>query len=118
MGGHDTPEAIHAETRRYIVVFAALAALTVLTVAVSYLHLYLDMAMGVAVLLAMVIASVKAALVAGYFMHLLNERKTIYAILALTIFFFSLVMILPAGAFADHNGTSTEVAHEGAGEHN
>jgi len=94
-------------------VFAALAALTIITVAVSYL----DLSIGLAVTLAMVVASVKGTLVAAYFMHLLDERKTIYAILALTMFFLVVLMILPAGAFGDHNGASTEVAREADGEH-
>ncbi len=113
MSAHDSPEAIQAETRKYIMVFAALAVLTVITVAVSYL----DLSIGLAVTLAMIVASVKGTLVAAYFMHLLDERKTIYAILGLTMFFFVVLMILPVGAFSDHNGASTEVAHEVDGEH-
>jgi caa(3)-type oxidase subunit IV len=35
----------------------------------------------------MFVASIKAFLVAGYFMHLLSERKMIYGILAATVFF-------------------------------
>lgn len=113
MGHHDTPEAIQAETRKYIMVFAALAVLTIITVAISYL----DVGIGMAVLLAMVVAVTKGSLVAAYFMHLIDERKTIYWILALTVVFFVALMVIPAGTFADHTGTSTEVAHEGAEEH-
>lgn len=96
MSAH-TPEEIRQETRRYLVIFAALAGLTVVTVAVSYL----DLPTSTAVVLAMVIATIKGSLVAGYFMHLLDEQKVIYAILALTIFFFMLVFVLPAGTFAN-----------------
>jgi cytochrome c oxidase subunit 4 len=110
--GHDNPEAIKAETRRYMMVFAALAALTIMTVAVSYLHL----SIGMAVVVAMIVASVKGTLVAAYFMHLLDERKTIYWILGLTFTFFAVLLLLPAGAVADHIGTSTEVAQQGVGE--
>ena len=113
MGHHDTPEAIQAETRKYVMVFAALAVLTVITVAVSYL----DVGMGMAVTLAMVVAVTKGSLVAAYFMHLIDERKTIYWILGLTVIFFAALMLLPAGTFADHTGASTEVLQEGAGEH-
>ena len=38
--------------------------------------------------MALVIACGKAFLVAGYFMHLISERKMIYGILAFTVFFF------------------------------
>ena len=113
MSAHDSPEAIQAETRKYIMVFAALGGFTIITVGVSYL----DLSIGLAVTLAMIVASVKGTLVAAYFMHLLDERKTIYAILALTMFFFFLLMVLPASAFSDHNGTTTEVARELDGEH-
>lgn len=113
MSTHDSPEAIQAETRRYIMVFAALATLTMVTVAVSYL----DLSIGLAVTLAMIVATVKGSLVAAYFMHLLDERKMIYAILALTAVFFIFLMVVPPGAFADHIGTSTEVAREADGEH-
>ena len=39
MGAHNSPEDIKKETRTYLLVFAALAVLTVVTVAVSYLDL-------------------------------------------------------------------------------
>jgi len=113
MSAHDSPEAIKAETRKYIMVFAALATLTIVTVGVSYL----DLSIGMAVTLAMIVASIKGGLVAAYFMHLLDERKMIYAILGLTVFFFAVLMLVPAATFADHNGASTEVAHETDGEH-
>ena len=113
MSAHDSPEAIQAETRKYLIVFAALAALTIITVAVSYL----DLSIGLAVTVAMIVATVKGTLVAAYFMHLLDERKTIYAILALTMVFFVVLMILPATTIADHVGASTEVAREVEGEH-
>ena len=90
--GHDSPEAIQAEIKKYMMVFAALAVLTVVTVAVSYLELSL----AGAVVLAMIVASVKGTLVAGYFMHLLDEKFTIYWILALTMLFFAVLMLLPA----------------------
>jgi cytochrome c oxidase subunit 4 len=111
--GHDSPEAIKAEVKRYMMVFAALAVLTIVTVAVSYL----DLSIGAAVVVAMIVASVKGTLVAAYFMHLLDERKTIYWMLAMTALFFGVLMIVPAGAIADHTGTSTEVAREGGEEH-
>ena len=90
MSGHSVEE-IKKETRVYIMVFVALAALTVITVAVSYLHLQGWTAIGVA----LAIASVKGFLVAGYFMHLLSEKKLIYAVLILTAFFLALLLWIP-----------------------
>ena len=66
-------------------------ALTIVTVAVSYLHLPLPMAVTVALL----VATVKGSLVACYFMHLISEEKLIYAVLGLTAVFFVVLLALP-----------------------
>ncbi len=87
-----TPEEVHHHVKIYIRVFLALAALTVLTVGVSYLHLPL----AIAVAVALIVATFKASLVANFFMHLNAERKIILAILALTVFFFIFLLIIPA----------------------
>jgi cytochrome c oxidase subunit 4 len=87
--GHDnSPEAIRREIRKYLIVFGALAILTVITVAISRLHLPTWQAVS----LALVVAAIKGSLVAAFFMHLLSERKLIYAVLALTVFFFGMLM--------------------------
>jgi len=86
-----TPEEIKKHVKTYIAVFAALACLTVVTVAVSYLHL----SVGKAVAVALLIASIKASLVAAFFMHLISERVIITSILLLTFFFFAVLLILP-----------------------
>lgn len=90
MSGHDIHE-IKASVRRYMFVFYALLVGTVITVGAYYVHLP-SMALTVAV--ALLIASVKAFLVAGYFMHLMSEKKMIYGILASTLFFFAGMMYL------------------------
>ena len=87
-----TAEEIKKHVRVYITVFAALAALTIITVAVSYLHLPLHTAVAVA----LTVASIKGALVAAYFMHLSSERTIIFSILGLTVFFFIVLLILPS----------------------
>lgn len=84
---HDVNKAV----RRYMLVFVALIIGTVITVAVNYLH-FESVALTVAI--ALLIATVKAFLVAGYFMHLISERKMIYGILAATVFFFTGLMFL------------------------
>ncbi len=79
--------------RVYVMVFVALGVLTVVTVAISYLQLPTAMA----ILVAMVVATVKAGLVAGYFMHLLTEEKVILWLLVLCLAFLVALMILPVG---------------------
>ena len=85
-------EAIRKQTRIYVGVFIALAVGTVLTVAVSYLH----MPVALAILVALVIASFKGSLVAAFFMHLSHERKVIYWVLLLTVVFFVALMFIPS----------------------
>jgi len=68
----------------YWKVFWALIAGTIITVALYSVHFQ---SVAVTIAVAMFVASIKAFLVAGYFMHLLSERKMIYGILAATIFF-------------------------------
>ena len=75
----------------YMIVFAALAVLTVVTVAVSYLHVSVLMA----IVIALFIATIKGTLVACYFMHLISEKKLIYVTLAFTVFFFVGLLLLP-----------------------
>jgi cytochrome c oxidase subunit IV len=87
--GHDnSPEAIRKEVRKYLIVLGALATLTLITVAIAQLHLPTHEAIA----LALVVATIKGSLVAAFFMHLLSERKLIYAVLVLTVFFFSVLM--------------------------
>jgi cytochrome c oxidase subunit 4 len=83
---------IDRHVRTYITVFVALMALTVITVAIAYLHLPVPIAVAVALL----VATVKGSLVACYFMHLISEKKLIYAVLVLTAVFFVALMALPA----------------------
>ena len=79
--------------RVYVMVFVALAVLTVVTVAISYLQLPTALAISVA----MVVATVKASLVAGYFMHLLSEEKVIIWLLVLCAAFLVFLFALPLG---------------------
>ena len=82
---------IDRHVRVYITVFVALMALTLITVAVSYLDLSTPMAVAVALF----IAIIKGSLVACYFMHLISEKKLIYAVLVLTAAFFVALLALP-----------------------
>lgn len=91
---------IKKHVRVYIIVFVALGVLTAVTVLVSYLHL----SVAGAVTLALIIATVKASLVACYFMHLISEKKLIYWVLSLTAVFFLALLILFLGAYHDQLG--------------
>ena len=88
---------IDRHVRVYITVFVALMVLTIVTVVVSRFHLAVPIAVSVALL----IAIVKGSLVACYFMHLISEKKLIYAVLALTVVFFAVLMALPNFTVSD-----------------
>jgi cytochrome c oxidase subunit 4 len=90
-GTDDHAVDIDKHVRVYITVFVALMVLTGITVAVSYL----DLAIPLAVTVALFVAVIKGGLVAGYFMHLVSEKKLIYAVLAVTVAFFVVLMFLP-----------------------
>jgi cytochrome c oxidase subunit IV len=83
---------IDRQVRIYVTVFVALMALTIITVAISYLDLPTPMAIA----LALFVATVKGSLVACYFMHLISERKLIYAVLVITVIKFVALLALPA----------------------
>jgi cytochrome c oxidase subunit 4 len=82
---------IDRHVRVYIIVFVALMALTIITVAISYLHLSTPVAIAVALF----VATVKGTLVACYFMHLISEKKLIYVVLLITVIMFVPLLALP-----------------------
>jgi len=92
--------------RRYLFVFYALLFGTLITVGASYIP-FGHRAVNIGV--ALIIACGKAFLVAGYFMHLISERKMIYGVLAFTAFFFVGLMFLTV--WATHDFPSTSVVH-------
>ena len=88
---------IDKHVRIYITVFVALMVLTIVTVAMSRFHLPVP----IAVTVALIVATIKGSLVACYFMHLISEKKLIYAVLALTVVFFIALMALPVFTVTD-----------------
>ena len=84
-------EDIQAHIKLYKKIGAALLVLTVVTVAISYI----DLAIPLAITVALIVAITKGSLVASFFMHLIGERKSIYAALALTAFFFLVLIFIP-----------------------
>ncbi len=74
-------EHFQAHLKTYWIIFGALLVGTALTVAVAYL----DLESTAAVVVALIIASAKASLVALWFMHLLEDRKV--KVIGLTLIF-------------------------------
>ena len=84
--------------KTYWTVFIALIIGTIVTVGAYFIHFdTLFLTIG----LALAIASVKASLVAGWFMHLASEQRMIYTILGFTAFFFLGMMLLTIWAMHD-----------------
>lgn len=106
-------EDIRKHVRVYIGVFAALMALTVITVGVAQLHL----PTGLAITVALLVAIIKGSLVALFFMHLSNERRAIYATLALTVAFFVFLMAIPKFTEKDQFGEKVQHKAPAAAEH-
>jgi cytochrome c oxidase subunit 4 len=115
---HRSANDVHAaaahpvDVKPYLAVFGALLALTMLTVAVSYLQL----SMTPAVLLGLAIATAKASLVAMFFMHLKGERPMVYWPLGLTAVLFVSLIAFVLWSEGDHLiGTRFEDAFEEGG---
>tara|TARA_Y100000780_G_scaffold232318_1_gene262637 strand:+ start:570 stop:872 length:303 start_codon:yes stop_codon:yes gene_type:complete len=96
----DSAEDIKKHVKVYIMVFAALMVLTVVTVGVAYLAL----AVPLAITVALIIATVKGSLVASYFMHLVSEKSPIYWTLLVTAACFLVLMFVPLFAMLDGIG--------------
>src|SRR5919197_5840769 len=109
-----TPEQLAHEQRRYLQVFAWLAVLTAIEIAVIYMPIP-HLAIG---LMLVVLAATKASLVALFYMHLALEKRTLTYI-ALTpalLCVFLVFMLLPdLGAFTralTHASPVAAQAHE------
>ena len=76
-------------------VFIYLLIGTALTVAASYFEFNVKDSIAGAIFIGLLIASIKGYLVAANFMHLNSEKKIIYWILTLTIFFLVLLLFIP-----------------------
>ncbi|HEX9205899.1 MAG TPA: cytochrome C oxidase subunit IV family protein [Candidatus Deferrimicrobiaceae bacterium] len=75
-------------TAVYLAVFAGLLALTVVTVLASYVDMGL-----MNVVVALLIASVKASLVALFFMHLKGESRLVWGFALVPLFFLALIIL-------------------------
>ena len=79
----------------YRKVFIYLLIGTTLTVWASYMEFNVQNSIAGAVFVGLIIATIKGYLVAANFMHLNSERKLIYWILLLTVFFLALLLFIP-----------------------
>jgi caa(3)-type oxidase subunit IV len=84
--------------RRCVYVFIAVVCTTSLMIGASFLPQY---GWPAKVTMIIAIACVNAFVVAGFLMHLLSEKKAIYATLAFTVFFFAGLMGLTMWAMHD-----------------
>ncbi len=93
----DDVQHLRKHLKTYVAVFVALGVLTLVTVWASYLPINVQGH----VIVALLIASVKAGLVAAFFMHLTSEKPLIYRVLIFTVIFFLGLIILSLFAFFD-----------------
>jgi cytochrome c oxidase subunit 4 len=93
-----TPEQVKHHIKTYVLVFVSLAFLTIVTVGISYL----EVSVGMGITLALIVASIKGSLVACYFMHLIDEKVTIYWTLIATVVAFLILIFVPLSAILDH----------------
>ena len=85
---------------RYILIGTSLLVLTVLTVWTSYF----TVTVGVSIVIALIIATIKGSLVASFFMHLVSEKKLILIVLIITVVFFIALIFLPLSDTMDNVG--------------
>jgi caa(3)-type oxidase subunit IV len=100
---HSDSEDVRKSVRSYMIVFVMLMVFTILTVAVARL----SFAVPVAIAVALVIAGMKGAMVAGVFMHLSHEKRWVYGTLALTVIFFAVLLLLPVITSLDSTGSGS-----------
>lgn len=98
-----SPEEVSKHVKVYLTVFIALLVGTVVTVGLNYMH-FDSMVLTIAI--ALFVATIKASLVACYFMHLISEKRMIYIILGFTVFFFIGLMGLTLFSHADLPATT------------
>ena len=84
-------EHIKAHVKVYLLIFGMLILGTIVTVAISYKDFG---AAWINITIGLIIASIKATLVAGWFMHLISEKKMVHSILIVAGFFFAVLVAL------------------------
>ena len=82
---HEHPVDFPSYLRRCLYIFIAILCATSLMIWISFLPEHYTWAAKVGMILA--VATANAFVVAGFLMHLISEKKMIYAVLAFTVFF-------------------------------
>ena len=95
MSHFSSPDEALKHRNRYLKVFASLAILTVVTVAIALFGIKNAWPIPFAVSIGLLIALTKGSLVAAVFMHLTTEGRWLFLILAICIIFFFALMLLP-----------------------
>ena len=105
-----SPESEHiaAHVGAYLRVGAALLVLTVVTVGLSYVDFGSHSSN---IIVGMLVASIKAGLVAAIFMHLKGEKMTIWRFLIMTAFFALGLFLLTYLSHSDPISGSTHLTH-------
>ena len=83
----------HIANYRKVFIFLLIG--TAMTVSASYLEFNVQNSIAGAIFVGLTIAIIKGYLVAANFMHLNSERKLIYWILLLTVFFLTILLFIP-----------------------
>jgi cytochrome c oxidase subunit 4 len=97
---HSDRAEVQASVRKYFMIGAALLVFTAITVAANLVEL----AVPAAITVALIIATMKASMVAAVFMHLSHEKRWIYGALILTLAFFIVLMSVPSFTNMDSIG--------------
>lgn len=114
-----SPEEAKKHIDIYMKVAGALAVLTVVTVLASYI----EVAVPLAIIIALIIATAKGSLVVSYFMHLVDEKSRALAVsLVLTVVFWLVLMLVPILTVSDTYGVhkplpNANAAHAGDEAH-
>ena len=96
----DHAEDVKKHVKVYVMVFLALGVGTIFTVAASSL----EVGVAVGIIIAMIIATIKGSLVAGFFMHLANEKKLVYTVLGITVVLFFAMIFITSSTIGDQVG--------------
>ena len=102
-GGHSVEEA-KKHMRTYAIIGLALMIGTVLTVWAAFINFG---SREINIIVALTIATTKGFLVAGFFMHLISEKKLIYSVMACTAFFAVALMFLTLWSM--HHGSIVQM---------
>ena len=87
----DDLEDVKRHVRQHVIIAVGIAIGTLMTLWASQTHFG---SFGVNVAVTLAIAAVQAFFVAGFFMHLLSEKKVIYSFLIFTAIFFVVMIVI------------------------